>query len=80
LILVCEITVRYIVTHDKICSQTDQLLDNSLGLTELVASQEEVGHERTSTHLIILWYEEREVNKSTQTSSNYLRRINPSLS
>jgi len=52
---VCEITVRYIVTHDMICSQTDQLLDNSLSLTELVASQEEVGHESTSTHLIILW-------------------------
>lgn len=61
----CEITVRYIVTHDMICSQTDQLLDNSLSLTELVASQEEVGHESTCTHLIILWYEEREVNKST---------------
>lgn len=35
-------------------SCTDQFLDNSLSLTELIASHEKVDQESTSTHLIIL--------------------------
>lgn len=35
-------------------SYTNQFLDNSLSLTELIASHEKVDQESTSTHLIIL--------------------------
>ena len=44
-----------VIDHSEMdLSCTDQFLDNSLSLTELIASHEKVDQESTSAHLIIL--------------------------
>lgn len=50
----CGIPFMAIDHREMDFSYTDQFLDNSLSLTELIASHEKVDQESTSAHLIIL--------------------------